>query len=113
MRKKQTVTPKVGSPTNFINCDSGKEEGWSRLSTSSPVLPKNEGHFASSILKENGSHELSMQEKRRESLRRLKELIERNRNLAPHLRSSYVVEGLEGLASETCDENHLDPERAH
>ena len=124
LRKKQQVTPKVGSPV-FVN-DMGTEEGWSRLQSPSPVSgssspcpihseqqqqpppSKPKSPQQDCILVEEANKSL-----KKESLRRLQQMIERNRHLAPHLRSSYVVEGLDGLDSEICDENHVDPERAH
>lgn len=115
MRKKQDVTPKVGSP-DFIN-DMGTEEGWSRLQSPSPVSRSSSsmstGGGYGKQQRATSPEELSPKTVRRQSLQRLQEMIERNRHLKPHLRSSYVVEGLEGLATELCDENHIDPERAH
>ena len=124
LRKKQEVTPKVGSP-DFIN-DMGTEEGWSRLQSPSLVsVSSGNVCITGNSNKNNGNNsngqqqkvplpeELSPKSVKKQSMRRLQTMIERNRHLAPHLRSSYVVEGLDGLDSEICDESHVDPERAH
>ena len=104
------MTPKVGTP-DYVN-DHGTEDGWSRLQTPSPLLINNSGCVIQSE-RAKSPEDLSPKSMRKQSLKRLQQLIERNKNLAPHLRSSYVVEGLLGLETEICDENHLDPERAH
>ncbi|KAI1291957.1 hypothetical protein HDE_07530 [Halotydeus destructor] len=44
--------------------------------------------------------EQTFEEVKEKSMKRLQDIIERNKNLPPHLRSSYVVEGLPGLGEE-------------
>lgn len=120
--KKQEVTPKVTevAPIN----ESGCEDGWARLRTPSPMPVRSQ--MLLQHQQQQQQQQLDQQQQiispppsitpaiaKKNSLKRLQQIQERNKHLPPHMRSSYVVEEFPGLESSICDESHVNPEKGH
>lgn len=123
--KKQEVTPKVTEVAPIT--ENGSEDGWARLRTPSPMP------LRSQVLQQHQQQQQQLQLQsdlqqqtittpppsitpaitKKNSLKRLQQIQERNKHLPPHMRSSYVVEEFPGLESSICDESHVNPEKGH